>query len=336
MAKQNIIKDNNLMSSFLLKTLVVENDLYRDRFNLLDEKVWSSKNFEMRGAREKALFYKVDQKELYLFKKPKYGKMEIYTEVFNSVLANELKINHVQYFPAKFRNTKGILCKSFLNEYGKQPFGLTEMKILICRYSGQPDLDERKGGSIAILKEHNIKNIFNIIKNEGYSDDVLENFFTMIGFDALIGHGDRHWCNYGFLSSKSKENNVKFAPIYDTASGYLTEITEDLKLKNKLLQLDDEDWYQSKAKIKGLCKITVPGDYCSTHFDLLKYILEDKNMNKYKASISLAFIKYNPCITQVILKTFFPFLTKTRKQIILKILNKRHSIGMKIITRKNI
>ena len=84
---------------------------------------------------------------------------------------------------------------------------------LICRYSRRPDLDEKKGRDIEILKQHNIKNIFDIIKKETYDDNILKDFFKMIGFDALIGHGDRHWCNYGFLKPKMKNSYIRFAPV---------------------------------------------------------------------------------------------------------------------------
>ena len=325
----------NLLFEHPLETTVTYEGLYRDRLNLLEEKLWESKNFEIRGTREKLILHKKNQEAWYLFKKPKYGKVEIDTEVFNSILANELQINHVQYLPVSFRGQEGVLCKSFLDEHKEEPFGLTEMKILICNYSGKPDLKEKMGRDIEILKEHNIKNIFNIIKQRGYEDSILKDFFKMIGLDALIGHGDRHWCNYGFLTSKKRADNVKFAPIYDTSSGYLTEIQEELTLKEKMQELDEEEWYQAKARIKGLCKITIPKDYKATHFELLAYILTDRDMREYKEDISLAFQGYSPRLVQAILKRFFPDLVEIRKQIILKILDKRASIGIKIIRGEN-
>ena len=318
-------------SQYTLKTPTNYKGLYRDRFNLLDENLWRADDLEIRGTREKLILRHTNQEAWYIFKKPKYGRMEIDTEIFNSILANEIRINHVQYFPVRFKNKEGVLCKSFLDEHEIEPFGLTEMKTLICNYSGKPDLKERRGRDVETLEEHNIKNIFNIMKQRGYEGNILKDFFKMIGFDALIGHGDRHWCNYGFLISKIRKNNVKFAPVYDTSSGYLTEIQDELTLREKSLQLDDEEWYQSKARMKGLCKITVPGDYKATHFELLKYILTDADMQNYKEYVGLAFKGYNFYLIQAILERFFPNLTQTRKQIILKILDKRASIGLKII-----
>ena len=320
-------------SQYPLKTSATYEGLYRDKFNLLDENLWQIDRRENRGTREKQILHNANQKAWYLLKKPKYGRTEIDTEVFNSILANELQINHVQYFPVIFRNEEGVLCKSFLNEYKGAPLELTEMKSLICNNSGRPDLEEKRGRDIEILKEHNIKNIFNIINQQDSRGNILKDFFKMIGFDALIGHGDRHWCNYGFLAPKPKnrKNNIRFAPIYDTSSGYLTEIQDESKLKEKIPELDNEEWYQAKARKKGLCKITIPGDYKATHFELLKYILTDTDMLNYTECVSLAFNGYNSQLVQAILKRFFPSLTEIRKQIILKILDKRASIGLKLI-----
>lgn len=329
-------------SQYILKTPTTYEGLYRNKFNLLDDSswdnLWDKNRSEIGGTRKKLIlrnkktwYHLKTPKAWYLFKKPKYGRTEIDTEVFNSILANELLINHVQYFPAIFRNEEGVLCKSFLDDYKEEPFRLTEMKVLICRYSGKPNLKEKRGRDTETLEEHNIKNIFNIIKKKGYKDTILKDFFKMVGFDALIGHGDRHWCNYGFLASENRKNNVKFAPVYDTSSGYLTEIQEESKLKEKISQLDDENWYQAKARMKGLCKITIPGDYKATHFELLKYILTDTDMQNYKEYVSLAFKGYNSQLVQAILERFFPNLMEIRKQIILKILDKRVAIGLKII-----
>ena len=127
----------DLSSQYTLKTPTTYEGLYRDRFNLLDENLWKADDLEIRGTREKLILRHTNQEAWYLFKKPKYGRIEIDTEVFNSILANELQINHIQYFPAKFNNKEGVLCKSFLDEHKEEPFGLTEMKTLICNYSGK-------------------------------------------------------------------------------------------------------------------------------------------------------------------------------------------------------
>ena len=319
------------MSNFQIKTKKFEDDFHRDKFNNLDDS-WKIRNIEKRGAREKLILKHLNKEAWYLFKKPNHGKMEIYTEVFNSILANELNINHTQYFPARFKEQEGILCKSFLDEHKEEPFGLIEMKTLLCRHSQQPDLKEKKGKNIETLKEHNIQKIFNIMKAENYEDSILKSFFQMIGFDALIGHGDRHWCNYGFLKSKINKKNIKFAPIYDTSSGYLTEIQKHSELKEYLtVKLENDEWYTDQARIKGLCKITVPKDPISTHFELLKFIFTDTNMKDYKEAVSPAFNKYRPTMIQCILDEFFPDLEDIRKKVILKILDKRAQIGVKII-----
>lgn len=56
-------------------------------------------------------------------------------------------------------------------------------------------------------------------------------------------------------------------------------------------------------------------------------------MKDYKEAVSLAFYRYNKAMIQCILDEFFPDLEDIRKQIILKILDKRAQIGVKIIDR---
>ena len=54
---------------------------------------------------------------------------------------------------------------------------------------------------------------------------VIEKFWDMFVVDALIGNGDRHYGNWGFLE---KDGNMIFAPIYDCGSslGALLDDTE--------------------------------------------------------------------------------------------------------------
>ena len=54
-------------------------------------------------------------------------------------------------------------------------------------------------------------------------------------------------------------------------------------------------------------------------------------MKDYKKAVSLAFNEYNPLVIQAILDEFFPNMPDIRKEIILKILDKRSQIGLKII-----
>lgn len=302
----------------------------RSKVNHLNN--WVSLNIEPGGARVKSIISPPGENSKFLYKVPKYGDFERVTEIFNSLLAQELQISHVQYMPGKFGSfPEGVFCKSFLNEAKIEE--LWEMKELICRHSKVADLSKRKGRANDVLREHNIEFIYMILEVE-FGTSVLPRLFEMIGFDALIGHGDRHWSNYGVIVSGWPTLMARFSPIYDTASGYLVEYEESIvkeMLKNELLETE---WY-APSNTKGLCKITVPGNIKSNHFDLMIFILENPTMRKYKSSLQKAFSLFNPRVTKFILNQFFPYLSPIRRACIEKILSSRWQIGNEIFMRYN-
>lgn len=302
------------------------------RLNINNLKGWRSLNIEPGGARVKTIVTPPNKETKFLYKLPKYGEFETVTEIFNSILALELGINHTQYYPGHFPPfDKGVFCKSFLNESAIEE--LWEMKELLCRYSNKPSLEKQMGRDTDVLKEHSIDNIYMILDDEFASPAILTKFFEMIGFDALIGHGDRHWSNYGVIVS-GHPVRARFSPLYDTASGYLVELDESRCLDVLEKELNDPAWY--RPKVKGLCKITVPGNIKSNHFDLLEYILVDSNMSRYKHALAHAFKQYRPAKTKLILNRFFPNLSPIRSRVIEKILLKRWEIGGAIFAKYNI
>lgn len=316
------------MARFILKARAVSTTGFsRTTINNLDS--WTSLNIEPGGARIKSIITPPNSDTKFLYKVPKYGKFETVTEIFNSILALELGINHTQYFPGIFPPfDQGVFCMSFIDETAVEE--LWEMKELICRYSNKPTLDKQMGRDTDVLKEHSIDNIFMILEHEFASTSILCKFFEMVGFDALIGHGDRHWSNYGVIVS-GRPIKARFSPLYDTASGYLVEIDDERCKQYLVNELDEQAWY--RPKVKGLCKITVPGNIKSNHFDLLEYILEHESMNRYKHSLAHAFKQYNPSIAKLILNRFFPDLCPIRAAVVEKILLRRWAIGIEIFKK---
>ena len=231
-------------------------------------------------------------------------------------------IAHTQYFRGRYPPfDEGVFCKSFLVEAAVEE--LWEMKELICRYSSKSSLDQKYGRNVEVLQEHNIDNVFMILDHE-FGRGVMPAFFEMIGFDALIGHGDRHWSNYGVVVS-GRPVKARFAPLYDTASGYLVEHEENdcrIMLKD---DLNDPEWY--RPRLKGLCKITVPNDIKANHFDLLEHILVNSDMRRYTPCLQKAFSNFHPGIVRAILNRFFSELSPIRCEVIEKILTMRWQIG---------
>ncbi len=244
-------------------------------------------------------------------------------------MAKELDIKHTSYYPGYLPGFgRGVFCKSFLTEDKVEE--LWEMKELVIRHSKSKNIEHLLGRDQEVLKEHNIEQIYLILDQEFKSKKLISDFFEMIGFDALIGHGDRHWGNYGVVVS-GRPVTARFAPIYDTASGYLTE--HNIERCEKMLQGDliNSSWY--RPKMKGLCKITVPENIKGDHFDLLEYVLEDSEMTVYKSSLSKAFRNFDPEIVRAILNKFFPKLNPIRRKVIEIILKTRWKIGLEVINK---
>ena len=250
---------------------------------LNDVSSWNRDDAEWVGSREKFIVSPPNSKTRYMVKFPKYGENEIKIELFNCYLGINLNLNVASYFPCIYKSKKGIITKDFLNNSSQ----LWEMKELVCHYSNNPNLEEKFGRNPDVLKEHNIDNIYLILDTE-FGKKILHGFFCMVGFDCLIGHGDRHWSNYGVVVDEAGGNlKYKFSPLYDTASGYLLEMTDD-KLQEMLVggTLDKEDWY--KPKKKGLCKIICNDDLKTNHIELFEYIIDNQDFKNYASSLILA------------------------------------------------
>ena len=96
-----------------------------------------------------------------------------------------------------------VACKDFTQNGGK----LIEAKTI----SNQTLVDKGKS-TLTIEDVYGSINESHLIPNK---KQVIDNFWDMFVIDALIGNGDRHLGNWGFLVNGE---DVKFAPIYDCGS----------------------------------------------------------------------------------------------------------------------
>jgi hypothetical protein len=290
---------------------------------------WIDLGPESVGTRAKRVLRHPNTGALYLAKFPRLGRLEIAVEVFNGILAAEIDINHVRYFPIIFGDKEGVVCKSFIDRAvrGEE---LWEMKELVCRHSGDASLPQKKfGRDEDVLREHNIVSIFLALESE-FGESVLRPFFEMVGFDALVGHPDRHWQNYGIIVSADLDG--RFSPVYDTASGYLLGHKDEAVIKTYKTDLLNDEWYRP-TNMKGNSKITVPENIKCNHFDLMEHILSNSSMEKYRHSLGKAFRNFDPRLPRTIIRKFLPNLPKLRADIMERILLKRYALGRKILSR---
>ena len=293
---------------------------------------WKRLNIEWIGSRSKVMVSHPDLHDHYMVKFPNYGENETKIELFNCCLGMNLGLNVALYFPCIYKGNQGVITKSFLNQKSE----LWEMKTLICHHSNSPNLEEKMGRHQDVLKEHDIDNIFLILQTE-FGEAVLHDFFRMVGFDCLIGHGDRHWTNYGIvLWEQMGELKYRLAPIYDTASGYLMVELNDKQLERVIRKggLEDQNWY--KPKKRGLCKITCNRDLKTNHIELFEYILDNENFVKYIPDLTEPIKKIDTRLVRYLLKNSFYLkkLSRNRKFAITKILEMRKKILMSIIESK--
>ena len=307
----------------------------KDKFlkhnKLNDISEWNRVSDEWVGAREKFMVSPLGTDHQYMVKFPKYGHNEPKIELFNCYLGKSLGLNVASYFPCIYKGKHGVITRSFLDPKSE----LWEMKELICHYSKNPNLEEKMGRHPEVLKEHNIDNIF-LILQEDFGKKILRNFFQMIGFDCLIGHGDRHWTNYGVILSDNDNLSYQFAPVYDTASGYLLEMTDD-KLHQILKErkLEKNDWYRPKKK--ALCKIICKDDLKTNHVELFEYILDNFVFSEYTFAMIDPVKRFCGKLSRYLLRNAHSIkeLSKDKKFAIMKVLEMRKNILMSIIEKHN-
>ena len=311
-------------------------DPYLSHRKMNDVSSWIRSNDEWEGVREKFILSPPNSKTQYMVKFPNYGPNETKIELFNCCLGLNLNLDIAYYFPCTYMNRKGLITRSFL----KKESELWRMKDLICRYSRVQNLKEMKGRDPSVLEEHNIDNIYMILEDEFGKDklgnNILKKFFKMIGFDCLLGHGDRHWSNYGVLVFLERVEYI-FAPIYDTASGYLLELPSD-KLRKIIAEgkLETEEWHRPMKK--GICKITFNNNFKANHVDLFEYILDSPNYREYITALTEPIRKFRIKLVRALFKNSFYLkdLSKDRKFSILKTLEMRQDILNSVLKKRGL
>lgn len=102
--------------------------------------------------------------------------------------------------------------------------------------------------------------------------NILKNLAKMIIFDAIVGNNDRHFYNWGVITSAKKTTwKPVFSPVYDSARGLFWNVKDDQLLK--FLK------YESKLEkyIQGSCpRISTQTNKSANHFELVQYILNDR------------------------------------------------------------
>lgn len=129
------------------------------------------------------------------------------------------------------------------------------------------------------------------------SNKILDSFYELIVFDALIGNNDRHFYNWGILEHVKGRHKPYFSPIYDTARGLLWNISEE-KIESLLKNKQEKEVFIKKYTLKNSHpKVGIRSKPKCNHFEVVKWLKENGKINqktrdKIKAINELQLEKY--------------------------------------------
>ena len=151
---------------------------------------------------------------------------------------------------------------------------------------------------------------------------IMLQFVKMLTYDAIVGNNDRHFYNWGIIRSVNKENNITFAPLYDTARGLLWNFDED-NIKKHLLNYDNNSGTLIDKYLNNSCpRISIETDKSINHFELIKFLW---SYNKDFREIIDTMINdtTEEKIINFLEKEIFMYFTENRKRIIKIVIKER-------------
>ncbi|MPQ76318.1 HipA domain-containing protein [Hydrogenovibrio sp. JE_KL2] len=202
-----------------------------EEFSVIE--VHNPKNIEHQGTKYK--FWYGDPDAPILFKEGKI-QGENWAELVASELARKIGLPAAEYFPAIYKEKKGVVTPSFVSRTQRLVTGNELFSRLNSTYA-----------DVSFWKRKDYKLATSLVILEsmyGHNDEFItlhpllrpaEIFVGYLIFDFLIANQDRHDENWGLLRG---ENQLSLAPTYDHASSLacrepLDKRLERLKTKDK-------------------------------------------------------------------------------------------------------
>ena len=103
-------------------------------------------------------------------------------------------------------------------------------------------------------------------------ETLMTEFVKMLVFDSIVGNNDRHFYNWGIIRSISKEKNVIFAPLYDSARGLLWNLSEENIDKYLLNYKTDQGSLINKYILNSKPRISLEENSDVNHFELINFL----------------------------------------------------------------
>ncbi len=151
---------------------------------------------------------------------------------------------------------------------------------------------------------------------------IMQEFVKMLTYDAIVGNNDRHFYNWGIIRSVNRENNITFAPLYDTARGLLWNFDEE-NIEKYLKNYDKNSGTLIDKYLNNSCpRISIETDKSINHFELIKFLW---SYNKDFREIIDTMINdtTEEKIINFLEKEIFMYFTENRKRIIKIVIKER-------------
>jgi len=162
---------------------------------------WQEKiHYQTGGTRNKSVVENLSTTDLYFFKKsiPKY-QHEFWSEIIASEVGNALGFNVLKYDIANKNGEVGCISKLMINpEFQQLTEGINYLQGYDSTY-----LPEKKES----YEKYTFHFIEEALKEYNLEKTIPDLIRTII-FDSIIGNGDRHQENWGYIQSV-KENDVQ-------------------------------------------------------------------------------------------------------------------------------
>lgn len=129
--------------------------------------------------------------------------------------------------------------------------------------------------NIDIVKK-SILNSFGKIEGSAIFKDLIQ----MLLFDCFVGNNDRHYFNWGVIIHLEGKTTPYFSPIYDTARGLWWNASEE-KIRSVFQDQDQNSSEIESYVIGSKPKISTPDNFNCNHFELIRYIKENNDLEKF-------------------------------------------------------
>lgn len=183
----------------------------------------------------------------------------------------------------------------------------------VSEASIDPDNDDRR-------KKYTIQNIKNTL--EKIDKKLYLEFIKLQIFDALIGEGDRHEENWGYIRSGISKDII-FAPFYDNGDSLMHNIPDE---KIKEYQNNNERFLcfinKSRTSIFDIA------GHKFKHFQLIDYLINE-NPSFLKTELKKINILTNDIIEEIVNGIPDEFLTHSHKSIVQQYIKIRREILIK-------